>query len=228
MKIAVTLFLISFAIAQANSQSAKNHFGKNDSSGSWIPIRVTTNRILIPVMVNGHPATANLINSITTRVDKDFIDNNHIPLLPGTFGQPRQVSLTVQIGSETISQPITATQYQHQNSSPSVDIMLGDELFKEFVVNIDFQHQRLTPDSYFPPKNATLLAFKQNGDSRVVSASIEHGPTMFYWIYMGNPAPISVYQNYFTAHGMLKGRVNSIRMGGGQRPHPNQLLRYVR
>jgi hypothetical protein len=229
MKKAITLILIILIAGQAKSQSVGDPSGKSVSSSGWIPIQTTTNRVLVPVIVNGHPATANLVNGITTRIDKGFIDNNNISFV-NTPGQQLQAPLTLQFGAMTVSQPVNAVLFGHQNSSPAVDIIAGDEVFKELVVDIDFPNQRVAfyrPDTFIPPGGLTPLVFKQDGESRAVSASIEQGPPMFYWVYMGDPAPISVYQAYNTSHSILQGRANSIRMGGGPRTPPEAIATII-
>jgi hypothetical protein len=219
MNKALTLIFVTLVAGQAKSQSV------DGPSGGWIPIQVTTNRVLVPVIVNGHPATANLVNSITTRIDRGFIDNNKIPVM-NTPGQQLQASLQLQFGGLIVSQPVNAALYGHQNSNPPVDMIVGDEVFKELVVDIDFPNQRIAfyrPDTFIPPTGVMPLVYQQDGDSRAVSASIEQGPPMFYWVYMGDPAPISVFQAYAASHTMLQRRANSIRMGGGSRTPPEAI-----
>ena len=225
MKKVFTFILVTLIAGQAKSQSVDGPSSKSGPSSGWLPIQITTNRVLVPVTVDGHPATANLVNGITTRIDKDFIDNNNSSFM-NTPGQQLQASLSLQFGAVTAPQPINAVLYGHQNSNPPVDIIAGDEVFKELVVDIDFPNQRIAfyhPDTFIPPAGATPLVYKQDGDSRAASASIEQGPPMFYWVYMGDPAAISVYQAYSTSHGMLQGRANSIRMGGGPRTPPETI-----
>lgn len=225
MKKILALILVALIARHVKSQSVDGLSGKGDPSGGWIPMQVTTNRVLVPVIVNGHPATANLVNGINSRIDKGFIDVNNISVM-NTPGSQLQASLILQFGTVTVSQPVKAVLYGHQNSNPAVDIIAGDEVFKELVVDIDFPNQRIAfyrPDTFIPPAGVTPLVYKQDGDSRAVSASIEEGATMFYWVYMGDPAPISVYQAYNTSHAMLQGRANSIRMGGGQRTPPEAI-----
>jgi hypothetical protein len=219
MNKALALILVALVTGQVKSQSV------DGSYSGWIPAQITTNRILVPVIVNGHPATANLINSIATRIDKDFIDKNNIPFA-NKPGQQPQASLKLQFGAVTVSQPVNAVLYEHQNSNPPADIIAGDEVFKELVVDIDCPNQRIAfyrPDTFIPPAGVTPLAYKEDGDSRAIPLSIEHGPQLFYWVYMGDPAPISVYQSYSASHGMLQGRANSIRMGGGPRTPPEAI-----
>lgn len=225
MKKTITLFLITLIAGQAKPQSVDGASEKSGASSGWIPIQVTTNRVLVPVTINGHPATANLVNGITTRIDKGFIENNNI-LSTNTSAQERQAALTLQFGGVTLSQSVNAVVYGHQNSKPAVDIIVGDEAFKELIVDIDFPNQRIAfyrPDTFISPAGITPLVFKQDGESRAVSVSVEQGPSMSYWVYMGDPAAISVYQAYSTAHGMLQGRANSIRMGGGPRTPPEAI-----
>jgi hypothetical protein len=96
-------------------------------------------------------------------------------------------------------------------------------VFREFVVDIDFPNQRVNfyrPDAFTPPAGVSPLVFKQDGESRAVSVSVEDGPPMSFWVYLGDPGAISVHQRYSMSHGMLQGRINSIRMGGGPRTPP--------
>jgi len=225
MKKALTIVLVTLIAVHAKSQSADGPSNKSAPPSGWIPLQVTTNSVLVPIIINGHQARANLINSVPTMVDRDFIDNNNISFVK-TPGHQLQASLTLQIGTVTLSQPINAALYVHQNSNPSFDIYAGDEVFKELVVDVDFPNQRIafySPDSFIPPVGVKPLLYKQDGDSRAASASIEQGPQMFYWIYMGDPAAISVYQAYSTSHSTLQGRANSIRMGGGPRTPPEAI-----
>jgi hypothetical protein len=225
MKKALALILVTLVAGQPKSQSVDGPTGKSGSSSGWIPIQVTTNRVLVPVIVNGHPATANFVDGITTRIDKGFIDNNNI-LVTNTPGQPPSSSLSLQFGGVTVSQAVNAVVFSHQNSNPPVDLIAGDEVFKELVVDIDLSNQRIAfyrPDRFIPPTGVTPLVFKQDGDSRAVSVSMEQGPPMFYWVYMGDPAAISVYHAYSTSHKMLQERVNSVRMGGGPRAPPEAI-----
>jgi hypothetical protein len=225
MKKVLTVVLLILIAVQAKSQSADGPSKKSASSSGWIPIQVTTNSVLVPIIINGHQARANLINSVPTMVDKGFIDNNNISFVK-TPGHQTQASLTLQFGNVTLSQPVNAALYGRQNSTLPYDIYAGDDVFKELVVDIDFPNQRIafySPDSFIPPVGVTPLLYKQDGDSRAVSASIEQGPQMFFWVYMGDPAAISVYQAYSTSHNMLQGRANSIRMGGGSRTPPEAI-----
>ena len=225
MKKALALILVVLIAVHAKCQSVDGHAGRSGTSSGWIPIQVTTNRVLVPVIINGHPATANLVNGITTRIDKGFIDNNNI-LVTNTSTQQLQASLTLQFGGVTVFQSVNAVVNGHQNSNPPVDLIAGDEVFKELVVDIDFPNQRIAfyqPDTFIPPTGITPLVFNQDGDSRAAPASIEQGPPMFYWVYMGDPAAISVYQDYSTSHDMLQERANSIRMGGGPRTPPEAI-----
>src|SRR5580658_9574364 len=118
MKKALALILVTLIAGQTRSQSVDGPSGKVGSFSGWIPIQLTTNRVLVPVVINGHPATTNLVNGITTRIDKGFIDNNNISFM-NTTGQ-LQASLTLQFGDLTVSQSVNAVAYAHQNSNPSV------------------------------------------------------------------------------------------------------------
>jgi len=163
MKKAITLILVTLIAGQAKPQSVDGSSAKSGSSSGWIPIQVTTNRVLVPVVINGHPVTANLVNGITSQIDKGFIDNNNI-LATNASGQQLQASLTLQFADMTVSQPVNAVVYGHQNSNPPVDLIAGDEVFKEFVVDIDFPNRRIAfyrPDSFIPPTGVTPLVFKQ-------------------------------------------------------------------
>jgi hypothetical protein len=222
MKKAIGLFLVALIAGRVESQSVDSISGVGGRSSGWIPIQVTTNRVLVPALVNGHPATADLINSIATRIDQGFVDDNHLAS-SATIGHSSSVSVTLQFGPVTVSQPVNAVVYGHQAPTPPMDLFAGDEVFKEFVVDIDFPNQRVNfyrPDAFTPPAGVSPLIFKQDGESRAVSVSVEDGLPMSFWVYLGDPGAISVHQRYSMSHGMLQGRTNSIRMGGGPRTPP--------
>jgi hypothetical protein len=199
---------------------------RKDSSSGWLPIQIASGQLLVPVTINGQAALAHLVNSIDENyIDKDFVDRNSIPYDAPTE-KKKVAALTIQIGGLTVNQAIRAILMQHQDRTPAVDVILGDDIFKAFTIDIDFPHQRIAfhrPGGMNLVKGVAPLAFKQNGESRAVPASIEGGPPKFYWVYLGDPAPVSVYQNYFTDHAMLQGRAHSIRMGGGSRTPPEAI-----
>jgi hypothetical protein len=224
------VFILFFLTAQAMSQSNAS----NESTTEWIPVQITPGELIIPIKVDGHPATAHLVNGIESNfIDKDFIDKNNIPYQKTGIGQSNTISLTLQIGGLTVNQPVSAILIQHQIRNASIDLTLGDDIFKEFVVDIDFPNKRIafrSPGGFAPPDGITPFTFKQIGESRAAAASVEGGPLMSYWIYLGDPVPISIHQRYYTNYAILQGRAKSVRMGGGQRSPPEAIatLREVR
>jgi len=221
MKRTLVLAFVILTTWQARSQS-------NNNSTGWISCQITPGEVLIPVTINDHAATARLLNGSNSSIDKDFIDKNNIPSESSASGQPKTAALTLQVGNLTVNQVVNATVFAHQKRIIPYDLFLGEEIFKEFIVDVDFPNQRIAfhrPGSFIPPGGVTPLAFKPSGREgyRAAALSIEEGPSMLYWVFLGDPAPISVYENYFAGHAMLQGRAHSIRMGGGPRNPPEAI-----
>jgi hypothetical protein len=206
MKIALTLLLITLASTQAKSQSS-----------GWIPFEISKGQICLPVMVNGHQATGRLINYGTTRLDKDLIS---------MIGLDTAKPINIQLGKLALQKGLTVTFYHHVTATPPSDIFLGDEPFQQCIIDIDFPNKRIAffrPDGFTPPAGAIALNFTMHGESRAIPLSVEGGTEMSYWVYLGDPAPISVYESWFKPRGMLQDRPASVRMGGGRRTPPEAI-----
>lgn len=113
------------------------------------------------------------------------------------------------------------------------DFVLGDDVFQGLTVDIDFAHHRIAfidtsefrrPAGYLPLPLVTVE------DSRAVPVAIEGGVPQKFDVYLGDPAPVSVYEACVAAQGLLKNKPASIRLGGGVGTHPKEgvaSLQYV-
>ena len=215
MKNALTLLLVTLAWGHAKSQSS-----------GWIPFEISRGQICLPVMVNGHPATARLINYGTTRVDKDLVATIGLEPTKKDSSHPSEVSLDIGLGNLSLQKGLVANLYLHIPATPPYDIFLGDEPFQQCIVDIDFPNKKIAffkPDGFTPPEGAVALNFGLHGESRAIPLSVEGGPELSYWVYLGDPAPMSIYASYFQPHGMLQDRAASVRMGGGRRTPPEAI-----
>jgi hypothetical protein len=216
MKHVLALILITLAAYQARSQSS-----------GWIPFELSHNQIYVPVLINGHHAIAKLFDAVpANNVDKDFLTDIGVTPASKAVGQPPEVSLSIQLGQLRLQQTIISNVFLHIPSTTSYDIILGDDIFRQCIVDIDFPGRKIAfyrPDDFAPPAGAIALPYKQEGDDRAVPATVEGGAEMYFWVYLGDPAPLSIYANYFGPLGMLKDRPNSVRQGGGSRRPPEAI-----
>jgi hypothetical protein len=203
-------------------------FKDGASSTGWIDFNFADGRsILIPAKVNGQSVLVKLIDGAeTSYIDKDFAASIGFepPTATKTFGA---VSVQVQLGNLTLRRVKTTTA---DLGAPGTDplfapFILSDDLFNQVVVDIDFAHQRVAfqdPHSAIKlPSGTVEIPLVQRLDARTIPVSIEGAaPVPFEW-FLGDPAPITVYQPYYQTHKLLQNRPTSIRLGGGlngQRP----------
>ena len=202
----LVLLLVALSWAQAKSQSS-----------GWIPYKLTTGQIFRPVTVNGHQVNARLVNYGKTRVDRDLVTS---------IGLDTTKTFHIQFGKLALPQGLVVTLYQHPPNTPPFDIFLGNEPFQQWIVDIDFPNKRIAfynPDGFTPPAGAIALTFNQYAESHAVPLRVEGGPEKSYWVFLGEPAPISIYSSYFTPRGKLQDRPSSLRMGGGQKTPPEAI-----
>jgi hypothetical protein len=227
MKNVVALVLIMLAGCQVKSQSMDSYASGSDSSSGWISFELSHNQIYVPVSINGHPAIARLFDAVqANRVDADFLAAQGIELTGKAGGDPPIVALNIRLGRLPLRQAIVAAPFQHISAPTSYDIMLGDDIFKHYIVDIDFPDHKIAfyhPNGFTPPSGAVTLPYTQQGDDRAVPASLEGGAEMYFWVYLGDPAPLSVYANCFGPLGMSKDRPHSVRQGGGTRRPPEAI-----
>lgn len=213
-------------------------FANGATSTGWIDFNFADGRsILVPAKVNGQDVLVKLIDGAdTSYIDKNFATSIGFqpPTETKTFGD---VSVQVQLGELTLRRVKTSTvNLGAKRSDPLfAPFILSDDLFNQVVVDIDFAHRRVAfedPHSTIkPPPGAVEIPLVRRLDARTVPVSIEGAaPVPFEW-FLGDPAPVTVYQPYYEANKLLQNRASSIRLGGGlngQRPQePVATLRQI-
>jgi hypothetical protein len=216
---------------QTRIQSVPVHaatFMDGVSSTGWIDFNFADGRsILVPAKVNGQSVWVKLIDGAdTSYIDKDFATSIGFQP-PNEDKTSGAVSVQVQLGSLTLRRVKTTTADLHAKRTDPLfaPFILSDDLFNQVVVDIDFAHHRIAfqdPHSAIKlPNGAVEIPLIRRLDARTVPVSIEGAaPVPFEW-FLGDPAPITVYQPYYEAHKLLQNRPVSIRLGGGlngQRP----------
>ncbi len=198
------------------------------SSTGWIDFNFADGRsILVPAKVNGQSVWVKLIDGDeTSYIDKDFAASIGFqpPTATKTFGD---VNVQVQLGDLTLRRVKTSTaDLGAKRTDPLfAPFILSDDLFNQVVVDIDFAHHRVAfqdPHGAIKlPSGAVEIPLIRYLDARTVPISVEGAaPVPFEW-FLGDPAPITVYQPYYETHKLLQNRPTSIRLGGGlngQRP----------
>jgi PDZ domain len=198
------------------------------SSTGWLDFNFVDGRdILVPGKVNGQSVLVEIIDGVdTSYIDKDFAASIGFqpPTGTKTFGA---VSTQVQLGDLTLRRVKTTTaNLSAKRTGPLfAPFVLSDDLFNQVVVDIDFAHHSIAfqdPRSAIKlPSGAVEIPLIRRLDSRTVPVSIDGAtPVPFEW-FLGDPAPITVYQPYYEAHKLLQNKTTSIRLGGGlngQRP----------
>lgn len=198
------------------------------SSTGWLDFNFADGRsILVPAKVNGQDVLVKLIDGAdTSYIDKDFAASIGFqpPTGAKTFGD---VSVQVQLGDLTLRRVKTSTANLNAKRSDPLfaPFMLSDDLFNQVVVDIDFAHHRVAfqdPHSVIKlPRGAVEIPLIRRLDARTIPVSVEGAaPVPFEW-FLGDPAPITVYQPYYETNKLLQNRPTSIRLGGGlngQRP----------
>lgn len=214
-------------------------FRNGTSSTGWINFDFAGGRsILIPAKVNGQEVWVKLIDGAdTSYIDKDFAAS--IGFKPPTrTNAAGDVDVQVQLGDLTLRRVRTSVvALGAKRTDPLyVPFILSDDLFNQVVVDIDFAHHRIAfqdPQSTIKlPRDAVDIPLLRRLDARTVPVSVEGAaPVPFEW-FLGDPAPVTVYEPYVEAHHLLQNRPASIRLGGGlggQRPQePVASLRDIR
>ena len=198
------------------------------SSTGWIDFNFADGRsILIPAKVNGQSVLVKLIDGAdTSYIDKDFAAS--IGFQPPTATKTAgAVNVQVQLGDLTLRRVKTTTaDLDAKRTDPLfVPFILSDDLFNQVVVDIDFAHHRVAfqdPQSAIKlPRGAMEIPLVRRLDARTIPVSIEGAASVPFEWFLGDPAPITVYQPYYETHKLLQNRAISIRLGGGlngQRP----------
>jgi hypothetical protein len=203
-------------------------FKNGVSSTGWIDFNFADGRsILVPAKVNGQSVWVKLIDGDeTSYIDKDFAAS--IGFRPPTATKTSgDVNVQVQLGDLTLRRVKTSTaDLGAKRTDPLfAPFILSDDLFNQVVVDIDFAHHRVAfqdPHGAIKlPSGAVEIPLIRYLDARTVPISVEGAaPVPFEW-FLGDPAPVTVYQPYYETHKLLQNRPTSIRLGGGlngQRP----------
>lgn len=206
----------------------KATFKNGASSSGWIDFQLAGGRsILIPAKVNGEQVWVRLIDgAATSYLDKNFAASIGFHPLSGHAAHG-DVDVQVQLGDLTLRRVAVSVTDLHARRSDRLyaPFILGDEVFNQTVVDIDFARHRIAfqdPHAALkPPPGAVSLPLVRRLDAWTVPVSVEGAaPVPFEW-FLGDPAPVTVYQPYYQARRLLQHRPSSIRLGGGlngQRP----------
>ena len=189
------------------------------STTGWIDFNFQDGRkILVPAKVNGQDVMVQIIDGTpTSYIDKDFAgagskDTVDVQVQLGDLSLRHVRALPVNMGakrSNPVFQPFT----------------LADDLFNEIAVEIDFAHHRIAfrdPATVTKPAGAVDLPLIPGGEARTLPVSIEGGTPVQFEMFLGDPAPLTVYQPYYEAHKLLEHRPTSIRLGGGLGGRPQE------
>jgi hypothetical protein len=210
-----------FARAQVVKSTAKIEFKNSASSTGWMDFDFyNDNQIFLNAKINGHDVSVMLVNSIgASRIDKDFAAS--IGVAQGAAASSATVE--IQFGNLTLG-GVKATISQQKSAGHARDFILSDDLFNSLVVDIDFARHRIAfydPAHFTAPADAVVLPFIAGADSRSVPVSVSGAPPAQFELFLGDPAPITVYQAFYQAHRLLRNRPTSIRLGGGGK-HPKE------
>jgi hypothetical protein len=189
------------------------------STTGWIDFNFQDGRrILVPAKVNGQDVMVQIIDGTTTSyIDKDFAgaglnDTVNVQVQLGDLSLRDVKALSVNMGakrSNPVFQPFT----------------LADDLFNEIAVEIDFAHHRIAfrdPATVTKPAGAVDLPLSPGGEARTLPVSIEGGAPVQFEMFLGDPAPLTIYQPYYEANKLLENRPTSIRLGGGFGGRPQE------
>jgi len=203
-------------------------FKHDISSTGWIPFNFLNGKsVLVPAKINGHDVFVKLIDGAeTSYIDKSFAASQGLMSVANAKGSG-VIDVQVQLGALTLPQ-VKATVVNlgvKPSDSPLVPFILSDDLFNAAIVDIDFAHDRISfknPQiTIKPPSGAMEIPLIRRLGSLTVPVSVEgNAPVPFEW-YLGDPAPVTVYEPYREAQQLLQNKPTSIRLGGGlggQRP----------
>jgi hypothetical protein len=201
-------------------------FKNGASSTGWINFNFANGKsILIPATVNGRAVLVKLIDGADmSYIDKDFAASLGTQSAPG---HKDTLDVRVQLGDFTLlNVKASAVRLGAVHSDPLfTPFILSDDVFDHAIVDIDFEHHRiafLDPGASITlPHGAVEMPFVHRLGLRTLPVSVEGAaPVPFEW-FLGDPAPVTVYEPYYDSHHLLQNRTTSIRLGGGlagQRP----------
>jgi hypothetical protein len=197
-------------------------FKNGASSKGWIDFELYGDqRIFVPAKISGMDTKVWLTNGVaTSNIDTGLAAS--IGIQPKTEGMaPGKVAVQIQLGDLTLRDvPATAIDFapgvERKGLHLPTSFQLGDDLFNQVAVDIDFAHHRiafLDPATVTKPKGTVEIPSAEG--SRTVPVSVEGAAAAQFEVFLGDPAPLTVYQAYYQAHKLLESRPTSIRLGGG-------------
>lgn len=215
--VAASIFALSVLTTVAGAQST-----------GWIDFTFQDGRrILAPAKVNGQDVLVQIIDgSKTSYIDKDFAASLGVQSDPSN-GSKGTVNVEVQLGDLTLRDvKALPVAMGAKRSNPAFQpFTLSDDLFNARAVEIDFAHHRLAlhdPATVTKPAGAVDIPLIPGLGARTVPVSIEGAAPVQFEMYLGDPAPLTVYEPYYTAHKLLENRTTSIRLGGGFGGRPQE------
>lgn len=203
-------------------------FANGVSTTGWIDFNFQDGRkILVPAKVNGQDVLVQLIDGTeTSYIDKDFAASIGVPSDPSA-GSQGTVNVQVQLGDLTLRdiKALPVNMGAKRSSPVFQPFTLSDDLFNALAVEIDFAHHRIAfhdPAAVTKPAGAVDIPLIPGLGARTVPVSIEGAAPVQFEMYLGDPAPLTVYEPYYEAHKLLENRTTSIRLGGGLGGRPQE------
>jgi ketosteroid isomerase-like protein len=195
---------------------------------SWVDFNFQDGRkILVPAKVNGQDVLVQVIDGTeTSYIDKDFAASIGVKSEPGA-GAKGIVHVQVQLGDLTLRDvKALPVNLGAKRSNPVFQpFTLSDDLFNALAVEIDFTHHRIAfhdPATVTKPAGAMVIPLIPGSGARTVPVSIEGAAPVQFEMFLGDPAPLTVYEPYYKAHSLLENRTTSIRLGGGLGGRPQE------
>jgi predicted aspartyl protease len=199
-------------------------------------------RVVLPVSVDGHAATALLDSGASESViDRDYA--GLIGLEPhgaytnnGVSGRQTSGNVDgarIEVGGLALNGLTLASLELGESAPPSRPVILGEELFERAVVDIDFAHHRIAfhdPARFVRPRGATEVPLTRDGELRLVPVSVEGRPPALFEFDLGAGGTIVLAPAYTREANLLAGRPTSrgaIYGVGGPETETRAILRQV-
>jgi hypothetical protein len=203
-------------------------FANGVSTTGWIDFNfLDGRRILVPAKVNGQDVFVQIIDGTeTSYIDKDFAASLGVKV-DSSAGSKGTVSVEVQVGELHLRdvKALPVNMGAKRANAVYQPFTLADDLFNAVAVDIDFAQRRiafLDPVTVTKPAGAVEVPLMPGLEARTVPVSIEGAAPVQFEMFLGDPAPLTVYQPYYEAHKLLKNRPTSIRLGGGLGGRPQE------
>jgi PDZ domain-containing protein len=209
---ATTIFVASVLPAVVSAQSTTG----------WIDFTFQDGRkILVPAKVNGRDVLVQIIDGTeTSYIDKDFAAS----IGAGSEGT---INVQVQLGDLTLRdvKALPVNMGAKRSNAVFQPFTLADDLFNARAVDIDFANHRIAfrdPATVTKPVGAMDIPLIRGLEARTLPVSIEGAAPVQFEMFLGDPAPLTVYEPYYVAHKLLENRTTSIRLGGGLGGRPQE------